>query len=160
MEKFDTNQNIAESSEKVVAVDRISRTVKGGRRIRFRALVVVGNKAGKVGVGIGKANDVQTAVSKAKNRAEKSMINVPVVNQTISHTVESNFGSTKILLKPAPIGHSIIAGGAVRSVVELAGINNIVSKSFGSSSAINNCYATFQALKELAKSPYIRKSKD
>jgi len=139
-----------EMSENVVSIDRISRTVKGGRRIRFRAIVVLGNKNGRVGVGTGKAADVQGAIAKAKNMAQKTMINVPIVNGTIIHPVMEVYGTSRILLKPAPQGHSIIAGGPVRAVVELSGIINIVSKSIGSANALNNAMATYHALKKLS----------
>lgn len=145
-----------EMSERVVGIDRISRTVKGGRRIRFRALMIIGDHNGKVGMGVAKANDVQTAIGKAKNKANKSMIQVPIVNDSIAHEVMQVFGTTRVILKPAPKGHSIIAGGAVRSVVELCGIKNIVSKSLGSSNAINNATATFMALQQLSANPVKR----
>ena len=138
-----------EMADNVVSIDRISRTVKGGRRIRFRAVIVLGDKNGKVGVGTGKANDVQGAIAKAKNDAEKKLISVPVINGTIAHPVMHLYGTSRVLLKPAPEGHSIIAGGAVRAVVELAGIRNIVSKSLGSSNALNNAMATYECLKKL-----------
>ncbi|HUD20466.1 MAG TPA: 30S ribosomal protein S5 [Candidatus Saccharimonadales bacterium] len=147
---------IPENEERVVAIDRISRTVKGGRRIRFRALVVVGNRAGQVGVGLAKGADVQTAIAKAKNEALKTTITVPMHKGTIHHQVEATFEKTKVILKPAPEGHSIIAGASVRAVVELAGINNIVSKAIGSSSPLNTASATFFALQKLIKSPYRR----
>ncbi|MBI4948119.1 30S ribosomal protein S5 [Candidatus Berkelbacteria bacterium] len=146
--------DLPEQEDRVVAVDRISRTVKGGRRIRFRALVVVGNRAGSVGIGVAKANDVQTAIAKAKNKANKIKINVPIINDSIAHEVSTVFGTTKVILKPAPQGHSIIAGGSVRAVVELAGIKNIVSKSLGSSNPINSATATFLCLQQLIKSKY------
>ncbi|MEX1052103.1 MAG: 30S ribosomal protein S5 [Patescibacteria group bacterium] len=145
-----------EVEDRVVAIDRISRTVKGGRRIRFRALVVLGNRSGRVGVGVAKAGDVQGAIAKAKAKAEKSMIDVPIVNDSIAHEINQVFGSTRVLLKPAPAGHSIIAGGSVRAVVELAGIKNIVSKSLGSSNALNCAMATYMALKNLEKDPVRR----
>jgi len=141
-----------EIEDRVVSIDRISRTVKGGRRIRFRALVVIGNRNGQVGVGVAKSNDVQGAIAKAKAKANKDLLNVPIVNGSIAHEVTKTFGKTRVLLKPAPAGHSIIAGGSVRAVVELAGIKNIVSKSIGSSNAINSAMATFTALKELSNS--------
>lgn len=143
-----------EMEDRVVSIDRISRTVKGGRRIRFRALVVVGDRNGHVGLGVAKANDVQTAIAKAKNRANKVKITVPIVNGSIAHDVNQVFGTTRVILKPAPAGHSIIAGGSVRAIVELAGISNIVSKSLGSSNAINCATATYLALKQLINSPY------
>ena len=142
---------VAEMEDRVVSIDRISRTVKGGRRIRFRALVIIGNRAGLVGMGVAKANDVQTAIAKAKNNANKTKVTIPIVKESIAHEVIQTFGTTKILLKPAPAGHSIIAGGPVRAVVELAGIKNIVSKSIGSPNKINNATATFMALKQLIK---------
>ena len=140
-----------EMAEKVISIDRISRTVKGGRRIRFRAIVIVGNRSGKVGVGCGKASDVQGAIAKGKRLAEKSLIDVKIVKGTISHPITVVYGTSRVLLKPAPDGHSIIAGGPIRAVVELAGIRNIVSKSIGSSNALNNAMATYTALKELSK---------
>ncbi len=139
-----------EMSENVVSIDRISRTVKGGRRIRFRAIVVVGDRNGQVGVGTGKAADVQGAIAKAKHIAGKTMITVPIINGTISHPVMEVYGTSRVILKPAPQGHSVIAGGSVRAVVELSGIVNIVSKSIGSANALNNAMATYQALKKLS----------
>lgn len=149
----------AESDERVVSITRISRTVKGGRRIRFRALIVIGDRQGHVGIGVAKANDVQTAIAKAKKVANKSMIAVPIVNDTIPHEVQTTFGTSRVLLKPAPKGHSIIAGGPVRAVVELSGIKNIVSKSIGSANMINNATATYLALKELNVSRYSKVKK-
>lgn len=144
-------------SDRVISIDRISRTVKGGRRIRFRAIVVVGNHAAQVGVGVAKANDVQTAIAKAKNNANKTIITVPMKGKTIPHEITQELDSTRVILKPAPEGHSIIAGGAVRAVVELAGITNIVSKSIGSNNALNNAMATYMALKKLDKDIQPRK---
>lgn len=138
-----------EMEEKVVSVDRISRTTGGGRRIRFRALVIVGNRLDKVGVGVAKANDVQTAIAKAVAHAKKSIISIPLTNETIPHIVTTTYGTSSVLLKPAPKGHSIIAGGAVRPVLELAGIKNIVSKTIGSSNALNSAMAAYSALKTL-----------
>jgi len=145
-----------EIEDKVVKINRISRTVKGGRRIRFRALVVIGDRNGKVGVGVSKSGDVQGAITKAKNKAHKSMIIVPITNESIAHEVVYTFGKTKVLLKPAPKGHSIIAGGPVRAVVELAGIKNIVSKAIGSSNTLNTAMATYMALKSLDTNPIHR----
>lgn len=142
--------DIHEVEDRVVSIDRISRTVKGGRRIRFRALVITGDRNGNVGIGVAKAADVQGAIAKAKNDAKKTTINVPIVKDSIAHEVVQYFGKCKIILKPAPAGHSIIAGGPVRAVVELAGIKNIVSKSIGSANTINNATATYLALKQLS----------
>lgn len=141
---------VRELDEKVIAIDRISRTVKGGRRIRFRALVVLGNRNGKVGIGLSKAGDVQSAIAKARNIAKKTLLDVKITNNSIAHRIESTYCRTKVILKPAAEGHSIIAGGAVRPVLELAGLKNIVSKAIGSSNAFNSAMATYQALSNLS----------
>lgn len=140
-------KEIKEFEEKVIEVARVSRTVKGGRRLRFRALVVIGDRAGRVGLGLGKANEVNIAVNKAVSNAKKNIINVEIVNDTIRHEIMIKYGSAFVFLKPAAPGTSIIAGGAVRSVIELAGIKNILSKIYGSSNKINNVKATIEALK-------------
>ncbi|MEX0594794.1 MAG: 30S ribosomal protein S5 [Patescibacteria group bacterium] len=162
MKNTDTNttetivDNRPEIEDRVVAIDRISRTVKGGRRIRFRALVVIGNRAGRVGVGVAKSTDVQGAIAKAKAKAQKTMIDVAIVKDSIAHEITYTYGTTKVLLKPAPAGHSIIAGGPVRAVVELSGIKNIVSKSIGSSNTVNSAMATYHALSNLEAKPVHR----
>lgn len=138
-----------EFEERVVKVDRVSRTVKGGKRMRFRALVVIGNRKGRVGMGLGKANDVQTAIKKAVTHAKKHLINVPIVNDTIPHDATTKYGSATVFLKPAPAGTSVIAGGPVRAVIELSGIRNILSKIIGSSNKINNVRATLATLASL-----------
>lgn len=143
------SHNESEFKELVVSLDRISRTVKGGRRIRFRALVIIGDQHGRVGLAMAKGSDVQKAVAKARAQAEKTLITVPIVDGTISHPIEETCGATKVILKPAKAGHSIIAGGAVRPVLELAGFQNIVSKSIGSPNAYNNAIATYNALVRL-----------
>lgn len=140
------NKKDKEFTEKVIEIDRISRTVKGGRRIRFRALVVIGNQSGKVGIGIAKAQEVVIAIGKAIAQAKKHLIKIPIVNDTIPHEIKIKSGGAIIFLKPAPQGTSIIAGGSVRSVLEVAGIKNVVGKIFGSSNKINNVKATFKAL--------------
>ncbi len=147
----------AENDERVVAIDRISRTVKGGRRIRFRALIVIGDRQGKVGFGVAKGSDVQSAIAKAKSHALKTQFVVPIVNDTIAYEVKQTVGTTTVLLKPAPKGHSIIAGGPVRAIVELSGIKNIVSKSIGSNNMINNATATYLALKQLVDRPLVKR---
>ena len=137
-----------EFEENVVAVDRVTRVVKGGRRLRFRALVVVGDRKGRVGAGIAKDGEVQGAVHKASLMAKKNMITVPLNEHgSIPHDVQVRYGASLVLLKPASEGTSIIAGGAVRSVVILAGIQNILSKSLGSSNKVNVVMATINALK-------------
>lgn len=139
----------SEFEEKVVQVDRVSRTVKGGKRMRFRVLVVIGNRKGKVGIGIGKAQEVLGAVQKAVAYAKKHLIEVPIYNDTIPHQVNMDYGSVRLFMKPAGAGTSIIAGGAVRAVIELSGIKNILSKIIGSSNKINNVKATMLALQSL-----------
>lgn len=146
-----------EYEEQVVHIDRISRTVAGGRRIRFRAAVVIGNRGGKVGVGVAKAAEVISAVQKAITLAKKNLINVPIVNDTIPHEIETDFGAAKILLKPAAKGTGIIAGGAVRAIANLAGIKNILSKILGSQNQVNNLQATIKALQELENKNQIDK---
>lgn len=144
-------KQIKEFEEKVIEINRVSRTVKGGRRLRFRALVAIGNRKGKVGFGLGKANEVAVAVTKAVKEANKNIIEVPIVNDTIPCEIKFNYGSACVFLKPAAPGTSVIAGGSVRVIIELAGIKNILSKIYGSSNKINNVVATFLALQELKK---------
>lgn len=138
-----------EFEEKVVAVDRVTRVVKGGRRMRFRALVVIGDKKGRVGYATGKGNEVAAAVKKAVNQAKKELVNVQILEGTIAHDIIGASSTTRVLLKKAKKGTGIIAGGANRVVLELAGYNNIVAKSFGSSNKINNVIATIDALGKL-----------
>lgn len=141
-----------EFKEKVIQIDRVARVVKGGRRFRFRATVVVGDDKGRVGIGVGKGTEIPIAVEKAKNKALKNIISVSLCGTTIPHEVQASFGGAKILLKPASEGTGVIAGGAVRAVVELAGIKDVLSKILGSSNKINNVKACFLGLKSL-KSP-------
>lgn len=138
--------------ERVVSVSHIAKVVKGGRRYRFNAVVVVGNREGKIGLGTGKAIEVPDAIKKAVEDAKKHLINVPVINTTIPHAVTGVYGGGKVFLRPAPVGTGIIAGGAVRAVVELCGIENITSKSLGSKSAINVVRATIEGLGALKTS--------
>lgn len=138
-----------EFEEEVVEIRRISRVVKGGRRIRFRAAVVIGDKKGRLGLGIAKANEVLAAINKAKAKAEKSMIEVPIVDETIPFPIEKKYSGAKIRLLPASGGTGIIAGGSIRPVIELAGINNILSKIIGSANKISNIKAAYFALREL-----------
>lgn len=139
----------ADYEEKNLEIARVTRVTKGGKRMRFRALTVIGNRNGRVGFGLAKAVDVAGATSKAITQARKSLLTVPLVNETIPHAVTAKFGAAVVLLKPAPKGAGIKAGGAVRSVLELAGIPNVVSKILGSSNKVNNVKATFAALKML-----------
>ncbi|HEY1645672.1 MAG TPA: 30S ribosomal protein S5 [Candidatus Saccharimonadales bacterium] len=135
--------------ERTVQIDRVARVVKGGRRFRFRALVVVGDRKNRVGVGSAKGADVTAAVSKATDAAKKNFVTVNLYKGTLPHDVEAKVAGAKILLKPASPGTGIIAGGVVRTVLEVAGVKNALSKSFGSSNKTNLAYATIDALKSL-----------
>lgn len=135
--------------ERVIHIDRVARVVSGGRRFRFRALVVVGDRKGKVAMGIAKGADVTTAVSKAVESAKKSFQSVTLLGTTIPHEATAKVGGAKILLMPAAPGTGLIAGGTVRTVLEVAGVGNVLSKSLGSSNKINVAYATLKALDSL-----------
>ena len=150
-----------EFEEKVVDVARVTTVVKGGRRFSFSVLVVIGDKKGRVGYGHGKANEVPDAIKKAIKDAKRNIINVQIIDgRTIPHEIHSKFISSKIMLKPAPKGKGIIASGAVRSVVELAGYHDIVTKSLGSSNKTNVVKATLKALSELRTIEQIAKLRD
>lgn len=135
--------------ERTLHIDRVARVVKGGRRFRFRALVVVGDRKKKVGIGLAKGADVSTAVTKATDAAKKDMITVSLYKDTLPHDVEAQVSGAHILLKPASPGTGLIAGGVVRSVLEVAGVHNALSKSLGSSNKANTAYATMKALQSL-----------
>jgi small subunit ribosomal protein S5 len=135
--------------EKLVNLNRVSKVVKGGRRFSFSALVVVGNQQGKVGYGTGKANDITEAIRKAVDKAKDSMVEIPMVKDTIPHEILGNFKGASVLLKPAVPGTGVIAGGAVRHVMDACGIKDILSKSLGSKNAVNTVKATFVALESL-----------
>ena len=140
---------VKEFEERVVSINHVTKVVKGGRRYRFSAVVVVGDKKGRVGFGTGKAIEVPDAISKAVEDAKKNLINVPIINTTIPHEITGIAGAGQVFLRPAPDGTGVIAGGPVRAVVELAGIQNIVSKSLGSSTPINIVRATINGLAAL-----------
>lgn len=133
--------------EQVINIDRVARVVKGGRRFRFKALVVVGDRKTKVGVGVAKGADVQTAIAKATDVAKKNMITVPIVNSTIPHDAEVKLSGARVLLKPAAPGTGIIAGGVVRQIIGVTSITNLLSKSLGSTNKVNIAYATIEALR-------------
>lgn len=136
-------------NEHVISIDRVARVVSGGRRFRFKALVAVGDGKQRVGVGVSKGMDVQSAVAKATEKAKKQLVTIPIVNATIPHEVEAKLGGAKVLLMPATPGTGIIAGGAVRSIMGLTGVTNLLAKALGSNNKVNNSYATLEALRKL-----------
>jgi len=144
-----TDINRDEFEESIVNIGRVTKVVKGGRRFRFTALVVVGNKNGTVGYGVGKAKEVPDAIKKAVDDAFKNLVKVNVKGSTIAHDIELKVGASRILLKPASEGTGVIAGGATRPVLELAGIKDILTKSLGSNNPNNLVRATFEALQKI-----------
>lgn len=158
MRRYYNNSNqsgFSEYEETVVQINRISKKTKGGNQIRFSALVVVGDRKGKVGVGISKATDVRNAIRKAIAAAKRRMIQVPLTGTTVPYSVREKFSAAKVLIKPAPAGSGIIAGGPMRVVMEAAGIKDAVGKILGTKNKISNVYATLKALEsiyEIAKS--------
>ena len=143
------NEQVSEFKEKLVAINRVSKTVKGGRNMRFSALMVVGDGKGRVGCGMGKAVEIPEAIRKGTEDAKKAMINVPIAGTTIPHEVVGVFGTGRVKLIPAPEGTGVIAGGPVRDVLEAAGISDIVTKSIGTNNKINVARATMQGLSQL-----------
>jgi len=153
------SSQIKEFEETVVQINRISKKTKGGNQMRFSALVVVGNKKGKVGVGLAKAPDVRSAIRKAVDYAKRKMTTIPLVGTTIPCSVEEKFSAARIVLKPAPSGSGIIAGGPMRVVLEAAGVRDAVGKILGTKNKISNVYATLKALDTIAKIDERKKAK-
>ncbi|WP_085993669.1 30S ribosomal protein S5 [Oceanobacillus senegalensis] len=149
--------NKLDIEERVVAVNRVAKVVKGGRNFRFAALVVVGDKNGHVGFGTGKAQEVPEAIKKAVDDAKKNLIRVPIVGTTIPHEVHGRFGSGKVLMKPAAEGTGVISGGPARAVLELAGVGDILTKSLGANTPINVIRATMEGLGQLKRAEDVAK---
>lgn len=144
-----------EFDEQVIQISRVTKVVKGGRRLRFRATVAIGNRKGKVGIGLGKSNEVTGAIQKAIAKAKKYMITVPLDGSTIPHDIKIKYKSSLILLLPAAPGTGIIAGGTIRKVLELTGVKDILSKSYGTTNKVNNTKGIFEALKKLRETPFM-----
>ena len=150
-------EQVSEFKEKLVAVNRVSKTVKGGRNMRFSALVVVGDENGRVGAGMGKAAEIPEAIRKANEDAKKHMVTVPLSGSTVPHESTGYFSTGKVTLIPAPEGTGVIAGGAVRAVLELAGVKDIRTKSYGTNNRINMVKATLEALKQMRSAEQVAK---
>ena len=149
-QQYDENQSGGDFKEKLVAVNRVSKTVKGGKQFAFTALTVVGDGAGRVGFGYGKAREVPQAIAKAMDRARKNMMTIPLRGTTLQHEIWGVHGATRVFMRPASDGTGVIAGGAMRAVFEVAGVQNVLAKSLGSRNPINMVRATMDGLKRMS----------
>ena len=158
-QKFDKEPREKEFVEKLVTLNRTSKTVKGGRRMSFAALSVVGDQKGRVGYGFGKANDVTEAIKKSLDRAKRNLVTLPIKRGTVPHDVIGKFKSSEVLLRPASAGTGIIAGGPVRAIMDAAGVTDIISKSLGSSASVNVVRATFDAIENMLDAAEVAKNR-
>jgi len=155
------NESVTEYEERLIKVSRVSKVTKGGKKISFRAIAVIGNKNGKVGIGVAKADDVIDAFKKAKTDARKNLITIELTKSlTISHDITGNFGACKVIMRPSIEGSGVIAGGAVRTVLEVAGIKNIIAKQLGSNNLLNNARAAISGLEQLTTKAEVEKRRN
>ncbi len=153
--KFIQKREAKEFEEEVIEIDRVTKVVKGGRKMRFRATVVIGNRKGKVGMGIGKSNEVTGAIQKAIAKAKKNLLTIKLDGTTIPHDVRIKYKSSRVLLIPAAPGTGLIAGSSIRKVLELVGVKDVLSKSLGTSNKVNNTKGAFEALRALRETPFM-----
>ena len=159
--KRNENKNDSKFIERLIKINRVSKVTKGGKKLSFRAIVVVGDEKGQVGVGVAKANDVVNAFKKAKTDGYKNLVKIPLTKSlTIPHKVTGNFGACKIIMRPSIEGSGVIAGGSIRTVVEVAGIKNIIAKQLGSDNLLNNARASICALENLTTESQVMKKRD